>query len=1439
MLLYQTPLRIQPLAVVLLICMFVFPHDAVADLWNMRLVKVGGLEFFPHAGDWGNPNEWDDPDESDNQTLPGPGDIVVLESKKISNRASITLDIVPNVGSVTIRSVDTNQLGGDVADANVRFNAPGNSPQDFFISGSLKIESDAVVDDTIGGPVPIDFGNTDVTLNNIQVNAGKVLVSRSAENTDGRSTLTVNDGSVLGFDEFKLTRASLALHDRADAWTINSQMIVDSNSTVYSSPEGNSIRGGGVHNDNYILLDDVDDDDPTVHTTIEGPVTGSGRLILGNRHDLYLRQEDPEYAGMSVISGKIEGSGSLWVMGELNTVQLRGSNTFTGDINVLTGATLNIARGANLGAIGKELSIFDGTLQAGGNFTIGIPVFINDATIDTQAFNVGASQSWTGPSGTITKVGIGVLELNNNAAGYRGNWVVNEGILESADGDTFANDTTVTVNDPGTLRFTGNENFGAVNGTGLMSIRDNTVKLYKGDASFADFAGRVAGSGVIEKVAGSDGLQRFSGNNTAFTGTWLVNGAMAFASADSLHRPAQIGSSGALVLDPSSGDSTYTAEITGGETSRIHKRGGGSFTLDNYNANYFGSYEVVEGTLKFDTAPNAFASEFAHVVITENGTLSTNKSSIQLLLPVNIAQDGASIDTADGQIILNGAHGGLEGSGTLHKRGTGTLNIFTASPDFTGGVHVREGLFRYSRHDMLEDAILQIDSGATVTGIQAGTTSYVDYQVGELSGGGTLEIPTMQSVSVGEGNDSGYTFSGKLTGNGRFVKVGTGSMTLSGDNRQFGGDFIAANGALRLSSLNALPDGSGLEIQQAGTAEVVVESRASKLQGNGLLRITGGRMFVGINDASSTFDGQLAGSRELWKTGAGTLTLTGNQIDYDGAYVVTGGLLHLANTHPSAIPQITMQGGGIRAGGDITLSKTVSSNGGSIDTNGFDVDVTGSLFGNSPLVKRGSGALRLLDTGNNLQSTLVVEEGSVVLVNERVNSNINTSFDIRAGAVAKLEAERKIRALAGAGTLDFGSNDIWVGDSTSTTFSGKLAGTGEFTYRGTGQLMLTGNNRSYAGDVVVDAGTLRLDGALGSNLFTINRNATLISGDADTFTNASVVQVNDGTLRLEGDENFGALNGAGVIEMNGRTLRTGYESSFSYHYAGSIVGDGQFVKNGTGALSFSGDNSSFTGSWLLNSGLLRVTKGESLATDIAMGAGSILEFSITPHSSYDGSISGDGEITKKGFGRIILSGDSSDFGGVVTISRGELRVNGALGGSNVTLQSGTTLSGSGEIAGPVLVESGGTVSPGSSPGLLTMDSLTLSGGAEYQLEIAGALSGQFDSLLVEGDAAINGNLDVSLIDGYFPMDGDILMVMEVLGQLSGQFANYSEGDLVADLAHPTSASGLPSTQLYITYAGGDGNDIVLYATTTVPEPSTMSLLAIWPALLCLHFRRAR
>ena len=142
-----------------------------------------------------------------------------------------------------------------------------------------------------------------------------------------------------------------------------------------------------------------------------------------------------------------------------------------------------------------------------------------------------------------------------------------------------------------------------------------------------------------------------------------------------------------------------------------------------------------------------------------------------------------------------------------------------------------------------------------------------------------------------------------------------------------------------------------------------------------------------------------------------------------------------------------------------------------------------------------------------------------------------------------------------------------------------------------------------------------------------------------------------------------------------------------------------------------------------------------------------------------------------------------------------------------------------------LVQKGGTLSPGASPGITSIiGNYILQVAGDLFIELNGLTAGtEYDQVSVTGDIDLAGSLILDV--GFNPAEGDSFTIIDNQGTapVTGAFA---EGSSIA------TAGG----QFLIDYAGGDGNDVTL-TFTAVPEPST-SLLGL-AALLAFVGRRRR
>lgn len=195
-------------------------------------------------------------------------------------------------------------------------------------------------------------------------------------------------------------------------------------------------------------------------------------------------------------------------------------------------------------------------------------------------------------------------------------------------------------------------------------------------------------------------------------------------------------------------------------------------------------------------------------------------------------------------------------------------------------------------------------------------------------------------------------------------------------------------------------------------------------------------------------------------------------------------------------------------------------------------------------------------------------------------------------------------------------------------------------------------------------------------------------------------------------------------------------------------------------------------------------------------------------------ITGPGGLTKRGDGRLELAGRNS-YAGPTVVEAGELAVTGSIR-STVSVDEAATLSGSGSFFGDVVVA--GLLSPGASPGMMVFESdLTLTSTSRTLIEITGTASGQFDRIRVMGDLSLqDATLDVAMLGGFVPGRMQTFLLFDLFGTRSGAFAGLEEGGVVGRFGR---------RDLFITYAGGDGDDIAVFTTAApIPVPAAFGLM---------------
>jgi len=201
-----------------------------------------------------------------------------------------------------------------------------------------------------------------------------------------------------------------------------------------------------------------------------------------------------------------------------------------------------------------------------------------------------------------------------------------------------------------------------------------------------------------------------------------------------------------------------------------------------------------------------------------------------------------------------------------------------------------------------------------------------------------------------------------------------------------------------------------------------------------------------------------------------------------------------------------------------------------------------------------------------------------------------------------------------------------------------------------------------------------------------------------------------------------------------------------------------------------------------------------------------------------GIIGGSGGLTKTGSGLTKLAGGNV-YTGQTEVDDGTLLVLGSQSSSSVIVKDGGTLGGDGAV-GPVQIVplvQGGTISPGDinhDSGILTAGSVSFPAAkiSNFNVDLNGTTVGSgYDQLNVFGTVSLGSSgaaalCSLNLTLGFTPTPGATFIIVKNVGtdSISGEFAGKPEG----------SSFAVNGTTFFITYKGGDGNDVALRVADT-------------------------
>ena len=346
-----------------------------------------------------------------------------------------------------------------------------------------------------------------------------------------------------------------------------------------------------------------------------------------------------------------------------------------------------------------------------------------------------------------------------------------------------------------------------------------------------------------------------------------------------------------------------------------------------------------------------------------------------------------------------------------------------------------------------------------------------------------------------------------------------------------------------------------------------------------------------------------------------------------------------------------------------------------------------------------------------------------------------------------------------------------------------------------------------------------LNGAGNVNNVPFDNNGTLGLAYAGTLDNWSMLT------------NSGALITSGELKNHvGSTLEN--NGLLENEFTGYLLNWGTFVNNGSRAEFFGGmldnvgtlENNSWLGGGFVmrNYGTLNNQSGATLI------------FNDTMENDSAATLNNSGTLENWSSGTLTNNGTLNNNGTLTNY--GTFYNNDSLYTTSGTFDNWGTYGGGGIIFGNWYDQ--GVLQPGQTPGVVTVEGNYYKQGGSLEIELGGLFDGggdnslsEFDWLDVTGDVELAGVLDVYLINSFQLLAGMSFEILNVGGTLTGEYDGLPDGALVGTFS---------GTDLFINYAGGDGNDVTLYsqaAGPAIPEPATLLLALLGLALLPRSRRR--
>lgn len=1263
-----------------------------------------------------------------------------------------------------------------------------------YNGSSMQIEGDGLV--TTSGSLNIfGTGNLLVQENGSLSNSGGMMLYGGMQIQNGGDVILTSffnsfNGSNLQIASGGTLSMTSAVHGN-DAGS-NSVTITGAGSKL----TGSQTQFLGFHANNTLTLDILNG----------GEIEAQSSLYIG-------------YNGVS--NATVDGAGSLLRLTHAGSTLYVGYSN-NSSLTLSNGGDVNVAGYVNVGSQsgGNGSVLVTGT---GSSFVTG-----NKLTVGNAGTSVGSFTIQSGATGSSLEMEVGrstgssLFTLDGTGTTWTNSGAFTVGTNVNGNGQ-------VTVSNGGTLN-TGSAGLYAKavgNLTGANSTWNSTFFSLLNGSTFSIQSGADLVSGTSHISTGSVTPVALTGNSS----TWTTTGTTYFGSsaaavvnvsggATMANNALHLGYSFPATLNISGAGSSVSTAVTSqvgyfaGANGIINVSNGGTLTSAATMEVGYGA----EGTINVSGANSVWNAATAvigrsfrgYLNISNGGVVNSTTSSVGISNgpygTVTIADSGSQWNAG---ALTVGYPGSFQSSVNVSNGGVLNSNSTTFSYGnglVTGaGSQWRANTFSLASFHTIPATFTLVDGGELIVGNGSGTitTGYLNQL--KIGNGG---LPG--NVSAGSINHEGilaFDFTGShnfstpiVSGFGTVTKAGSGTLTLSGANT-FTGGINATAGKLRVTNASGFGRGN----THLSNTELILANDSSTYFGF----TTGLTPFLYLDtDNTITSDRLTPGAgltHSMYRLFIGNQKLTVNP----GANVTSGDAVIRFNASSiSGNPTFDISAGAV------------------LQLDAYHNGDTPRIF-----TKTGPGTMALgYNDGSVGGDTFVVNNGTLLEIIAAGDSNVVVNAT-NPGTTAHYNLDyinHRVASLTfgGAGGSSSASNHVDTTDSTLTILSGgtitfdaisnPLGSTlsGALDFESASQIITVGDSTNAAWDLSIGADVLYIeDDYFDANDGVIIKNGTgTLALGGNNFAVANL-EVNSGTVFATGHTN--AL-GKGPVKLNGGNLGVAYDTPVTplniiqLNSSATITADrttpGAGIQVTYPTLEMNAQTLSVNAGTNITSGsgAMRFNFAELEGNKtFDVGVNALLTFRTLTNGGVPGS------VIKTGSGTLEIQ-DIGNYTGPTTVAEGTLLVNGVLTGTTVTVEDGGVLGGSGLVSVATIIQNGGSIAPGNSPGTLTLEGgLTLEDGAELDFEL-GTVSDLLQLIAGTFNASL-GTTSFHLEDttGFAP---GTYTLIDFTGVPTDGFtlANFEIGSV-----------GFGTVGDYTLVLDSNSLDVI----TVVPEPGSVALLA--------------